>query len=432
MNDLIQDPARIDGPTGPQFACEQDAAGLLERMARLEERERFATHVATKLGDLSRDLDVACIDYVMSDQCVRDLERLRAKDYFLDYPTRILIPRTNSKRKRVLFVFKTGNEHALVRLISYGLRPVCRDLPPTLYSFRPNKTSLDMLRDARTASLAGEHHVLRADISDYGCSIDPELALLPLGRILRNDPELLSFLTWLLMRGKYYEMGTLVEGTTGALPGTAVSNFLMGIYLTDTDTAVAQTPGCSYYGRYGDDVVAFFDTKEHAEQGYSLFKSNVEQLKLNLNADKTQLFEPGDRIELMGFEIERNQIDLSRRSIERVKKRLRRRTREVALQKRQQRLSAEEAGRLIIKEVEHTFWHPETPLHTLSWRRWAFPVVTKTDGLRELDEYAQKCIRYVMTGTWGRGQYRVSYNQLRALGYCPQVSQFYHREKGTL
>lgn len=409
---------------GHTAACLEEA-GLFERVMSLETREQFAARVRGRSTPLSEERDAACVEYVMSEQCVRDLERLREGDFFLDYPTRISVPKSDSDRRRVLYVFKGGNDHSLMRLIAYGLRPVCRRLPDTLYSFRPDRTSVDMVKDACRANRDGSRYVLKADIRDYACSIDPETLLTVISPLLKGDPELLSFFSWLLRRGKCYEQGVLTDCDAGALPGAAASNFFMAAYLIDMDEAIASSEGCVFYGRYSDDIVAFFDTEEHALEGRRLLIDEIARKKLAFNMDKCSFFKPGDRIELLGFELEGGEIDPGRRSVDRVKKRLRRCAQEVSKRKRTEGLTADEAGRLIIEAVDRTFGDPRDSLRGLTWNRWAFPVITRVDALKELDECAQKCIRYVMTGTWGKAQYRVRYSKLRELGYRPQVSGYY-------
>lgn len=399
--------------------------GLFDRMLRIEERERFVAHITRAEGSLDDERCRECVEYALSEQCARDLERLRAGDYFLDYPTKFVVPKTTSDRKRTLYIFKAGNDHFLLRLIAFGLRPTSETLPDTLYSFRPDKSGVAMVREAHRVNANGELYALRSDVRHYCNMIDPDLTVSVLERYLSDDPDLLSFFAWLLRRRRCYEWGECVEDNTGGLPGTAVSNFFMGIYLLDADARISSLEGCCYYGRYGDDVVAFFDSEKSVNEGYRVLLEELERVGLEPNFEKTKLIMPGEPIEIMGVEMRHGQIDVSRRTTERLKKRLRRRAQDASIQKKAEGLSADEAGRRIIKMIERTFCNPEANAHVLTWSRWAFPLITSADSLKELDAYAQKCIRYVMTGTWGKGQYRVKYSKLRALGYHPQVGKYY-------
>lgn len=413
-----------------QNADSGERVGLFERMMRLEERQRFAAHILDKDNARDEEKNAACAEYVLTDQCVRDLERLQKGDYYFDYPTRVAIPKSNSDRMRILYIFRTGNEHALLRLITYGLRPLCTTLPSTLYSFRSDKSSVELIRDAHSVYRSAPVHAIRSDVRDYGCSMDPDLLISILERYVGDDPTLFNFFKWLLKREKAYEWGELREFKTGGFPGTAVSNFFMAIYLLDIDAAVSAAEGCLYYGRYGDDVVAFFDTEENLHKAHRLFLDEIAAHKLTLNPDKTGLVGPDEPIELMGVEMCGTRVYPCERGMNRLKKRLRRRAQEISIRKKKEGLSDDEAGRLIVEAVNRTFYNPDAPRHTLTWARWAFPLITDGESLKELDAYAQKCIRYVMTGTWGKGQYRVRYSKLQALGYVPQNAKYYRRSEG--
>lgn len=63
---------------------------------------------------------------------------------------------------------------------------------------------------------------------------------------------------------------------------------------------------------------------------------------------------------------------------------------------------------------------------TLTWSRWFFPLITKADGLREIDHYLQQNIRFIATGRHGKGNYKkTSYVRLQQLGYRSLVSEYY-------
>ena len=66
-----------------------------------------------------------------------------------------------------------------------------------------------------------------------------------------------------------------------------------------------------------------------------------------------------------------------------------------------------------------------TANNTLTWSRWYFPVINSADGLHEIDCYLQYCIRVLSTGRHVKSNYRVTYEQLKALGYKSLVHEYY-------
>ena len=66
---------------------------------------------------------------------------------------------------------------------------------------------------------------------------------------------------------------------------------------------------------------------------------------------------------------------------------------------------------------------------SLSWSRCFFPVINQTDGLAEIDHYLQDNIRYLSTGHHNKSNYRVRYEDLKALGYRSLVHEFHEWTK---
>lgn len=70
---------------------------------------------------------------------------------------------------------------------------------------------------------------------------------------------------------------------------------------------------------------------------------------------------------------------------------------------------------------------------SLNWTRYFFPLINRTEGLREIDHYVQDQCRYMMTGKHNKANYRTRYAQLKALGYRSLVNEFYaYREMNAI
>ena len=64
-----------------------------------------------------------------------------------------------------------------------------------------------------------------------------------------------------------------------------------------------------------------------------------------------------------------------------------------------------------------------------TWSRWFFPNITTDRCLKEIDEYMQQYIRYVITGRHYKGNYRVTYEQMKEWGYRSLVHEYYKTKK---
>ncbi len=79
----------------------------------------------------------------------------------------------------------------------------------------------------------------------------------------------------------------------------------------------------------------------------------------------------------------------------------------------------------LINTFNSKFFEDNDP-ETLTWSRWFFPVINKTDGLKEIDTYLQQYIRFLSTGRHTKKNYRIRYADLKALGYRSLVHEYYN------
>lgn len=63
--------------------------------------------------------------------------------------------------------------------------------------------------------------------------------------------------------------------------------------------------------------------------------------------------------------------------------------------------------------------------NAFSWIRFYFPVLTTGTGLHRIDTCMQQYLRYLYSGRHYKGNYRISYESLKKLGYTPLVAEYY-------
>ena len=72
--------------------------------------------------------------------------------------------------------------------------------------------------------------------------------------------------------------------------------------------------------------------------------------------------------------------------------------------------------------------------NSFTWTRFYFPVITVSDGLHQIDETMLEYLRYLYSGRHYKGNYRVSYEDMKKLGYTSLVAEYYNwkRENAEL
>ncbi len=400
---------------------------IFERMLKEERRRAFLERKEASYNTSPQELE-ALKAYILSDACTADIRRLAAGEFFFSVPTVIRLRKRASDKRRTVYRF-AENERMLMKYMAFLLHDYDGLFSDNLYSFRLGKHIGGIFRRISEAHLAQDNWVLKGDIRGFGEHVDPAILYEKLEGIFSDDPSFLLFLRRLLLRGRYYDGGSLTCGSTGALSGCALCNFFENVYLLDLDDRIAEK--AVYYCRFSDDIAVFLPTREEAEACREWLSAVYAARGLSFNTEKTRIIPPGEPFDLLGFSITGQVYDIAESSMEKIEWKLRHRAKRLVKMQCAGRLSKEEAMARMIRSIDAQFFGcgGEEDPHALKWTEWAFSVLTGIDSLKRLDACAQSCIRYV--GSGGRNtdaKYRVRYKAMRRMGYRTLVHAFYHRE----
>ena len=401
---------------------------IFEKAKQLSTREQFVAQKSKGNKYKTADVD-EMREYILSDRCTADLERLENGDYFLDYPQYRLIAKNFHNRKRAVYSFH-GEGGMLLKLLVYSMRDMESKLySDRLFSFRSDKTATDLLEEISRNKEVSELYVLKTDVSNYVGSIVPELILPMIDNLfLESDPEFCRFLKWIVTRDKVYDrFGNLIDHCPGGLGGVPVGNIFMNLYLHEMDEYFA--PRAAFYSRYSDDILICARTEEEILEFQQVFYGFLERLKLSTNKEKTMIIQPGEPFELLGMELCKGRITISSHSMVKIRRKLRKFTMNAFLKYSKGKMTRDEAAALLVRRFNHFFFGKKGSGKLLSWARWAFPVITDTECLKELDHYFQTSLRFVLYGSMKQRKMKIPYEKLHALGYKSLVYYFHHQEK---
>lgn len=397
-------------------------SGLFEKMLSPARREQFLAHRRSKTLEDFRIKQME--DYLNSPAYEADIRRLMAGDYYLSIPEKKRIPKRYTNRKRTVYRFE-DNEMTLLRMMAFCLHDYEDLFPKEVYSFKKGISARNFIYKICADQRFQEMYIAKTDIIEYGNSIDAKILISFLEKHLKDrDAQALAFFCWLLSRQTFKMDGIVMKGDTSALPGIPIHNFFTNLYLVETDRFLI--PRCEAYARYSDDIIMYSCTKKEAEDNLSELFEQMKRLHLTPHAEenKTKVFEPGESYDYLGISFAGGQIDIAGSSLKKLKRKMRIRAKRIGLDKEKRYATAEEKAKHLIR-LNHNTFYGKPGSSDLSWSQWAFPVITKTDGLHELDLYNQHCIRYVLTGKWSDSQYRIPYQELKQLGYDSLVRAYY-------
>ena len=337
-------------------------------------------------------------------------------------PRKSVISKMTSGKKRVVYTYPKA-ENTVLKLLTWLLLRRCDGLfEDNLYSFRPGRTAKDAVRALRAVPGLGEMWAYKADVSNYFNSI-PVGKLLPmLAEALGEDGRLYGFLSALLGEERALSGRETVREQKGIMAGTPLSAFYANLYLRELDRHFARR-GVPY-ARYSDDIILFAPDRAGAEALAGEVRAILTEHGLGLNPAKEELFDPAEGWTFLGFRCRGDTVDIAPASLEKIKGKMRRKSRALMRWRQRGGYGGEKAAAAFIRVFNRKLLE-SPPDNDLSWSRWFFPLLTTADSLRVIDRYAQDCLRWLVSGKRTKGRYDVRYEDLKRLGYRSLVHEYY-------
>ncbi len=336
-------------------------------------------------------------------------------------PERKRINKMGTGKKRTVYCY-SPEETRVLKLIAYLLYRYDDRFAPNCYAFRRGVKASDAIFRIRKALRGRRMWAYKLDIHDYFNSISIPILLPKLRELFSDDPQLYGFFEHMLTDGRALADGEVVRENRGVMAGTPTSPFLADVYLMDVDHHFADAG--VVYARYSDDIILFAPDRETLEEHKAVLLGYLEEYRLEVNPEKEHLYSPYEPFEFLGFRCHGNAIDISGAVRTKMKGKIRRAARSLQRWRAAKGVDAEQAMKALIRKFNAKFFEGDDP-DSLSWSRWFFPVINRTEGLKEIDLYLQQYIRYLSTGRHTRTNYRVRYKDLKALGYRSLVHEFY-------
>ena len=336
-------------------------------------------------------------------------------------PEKHLVNKMGTGRKRVVYSYPPESQRAL-KLIAHLLYKYDRTLPPNCFSFRRSLTAQKAVRQLLSQVGNAPVWAYKLDIHDYFNSISIPLLLPILEETLADDKALYGFFEKMLSDDRALAGGGIVREPRGVMAGTPTAPFLANLYLTEVDRHFA-AEGIPY-ARYSDDMILFAPTREQLEGHIGTLKGFLEKYRLQPNPAKERVFAPGEPFDFLGFKCLGHQIDIADSSRRKMKDRIRRRARALHRWQSRNGIDPDRALKALINSFNRKFFEGDDP-KALTWSRWFFPLINRTDGLREIDQCLQRNLRYLATGRHNKANYRLRYDKMKALGYRSLVHEYY-------
>lgn len=394
--------------------------GILEELNRDEIWEEVLRYKLAK-RHLSKREEREWESFVREKRYRQITEHLSEPDYQFRPPVRNRVNKSGTGRKRIVYTF-SAEESMVLKAMGYLLYRYDKIFSDTCYSFRREISARDAIEKALAIPGLDKKYSVKVDIRDYFNSIPAPRLVEELDQVLVEDEPLRLFLRKLLLSDKAYDSGQLIEDRRGAMAGNPISPFFANLYLNSLDR-IFEAKGVPYF-RYSDDIMLFADTRQQLEGYFAEMKEHITKKGLSFNPEKVKFTEPGEAWEFLGFCYQNGEIELSAATMEKMKAKIRRKAHALYRWRQKKQADYERAAGAMIRTFNRKFYD-EAEEGDFSWSRWFFPVLTSTEGLKCLDAYLVQYIRYLYSGRHYKGNYRITYEQIKEMGYRSLVHEYY-------
>lgn len=340
----------------------------------------------------------------------------------LGLPRKKWVNKMGTGKKRVVYTY-APEEMQVLSLMAFLLYRYDGCFAPNCYAFRRGISPLDAIRHINKDLRHRPMWAYKLDIHDYFNSIPVERLLPKLKELLSDDLPLYRFFERMLTCPYVLYEGKVMEERHGIMAGTPTSPFLANVYLSAVDRHFHEDR--VVYARYSDDIILFAPDQATLEVHRATLLDLIGRHGLTVNPDKERVYTPDEPFEFLGFKCHEGRVDIAESTKRKMKGKISRQARSLMRWRTRRGVDAEPAMKALIRTFNSKFFEGDDP-ETLTWSRWFFPLLTESEGLREIDRYLQQNIRYLSTGKHGKANYRVGYDDLKRLGYRSLVNEFYN------
>ena len=267
--------------------------------------ERFAAHADVYLAELSR--------------------ALRAGDYRPAAIRRVEIPKGDGGMRPL--GIPTVKDRIAQTAVKFVLEPILEArFHPASFGFRPGRGAKDALRVVDRLVKSGCCFVVDADLKSYFDTI-PHDRLMERLRAQVSDGRVLDLVQAWLNQEIVAECGRWTPAG-GTPQGAVISPLLANLYLHPLDEWMA-AHGLAMV-RYADDFVVLCDSMEKAQEALALIQAFANENGLTLHPDKTHIGDcriKGQGFEFLGYRFEAGHRFVRKKSILRLRDRIRAKTR---------------------------------------------------------------------------------------------------------
>ena len=336
--------------------------------------------------------------------------------------------------KRMLGI-PTATDRLLHQCVAQWLSPKYEEEFSTYsYGFRPNRDAHQAVRQAQVFLEEGKTWIVELDLEKFFDKVNHDKLMSLLEKKI-SDKRILQLIRKYLTSG-IMEGGMVSPRSEGTPQGSPLSPLLSNVMLNELDKELQQR-GHSFV-RFADDCSIYVRSEKAASRTNASITNYIEtKLKLKVNKEKTKVSRPTES-SLLGFSFYRSEskwdIRISSKSIKRMKKKLKAKTRRNNPSNTQSKITQLDTvirgwvnyfviakAKSIMQSMDEML---RTRLRICEWKSWK-KIKTRIKKLTELGVHKYKAYEW---GNSSLGYCRISHSPI----LCTSLNNKYWQKKGYI
>ncbi len=350
-------------------------------------------------------------------------DKIISRNYLFSLPKKLEINKLDTDKKKTVFLFSAQDDFLLKVFSSLLTDSFSYLISPNCHSFQRNKGAKTAFKSILSDKNLNKKSVFKTDIKNFFNSINIEDFLSSLPTQISDNKDVMFVLRSVLLNNKVIYNNNIITVKKGLMAGSPIAPFLSNLYLYDIDQYFANQQ--ITYARYSDDII-FFDYEQNIDQHIDFLEKKLNSKHLSLNYTKTCKLEPSEKWTFVGFTYNQGEIDISKATQMKFKRKIKRLSRRYYKLKTKKELSDKQTLSLFINKINHKMLGKNFDSNDLCWSRWFFPLINTSKSLKNIDKFIQDRLRYSVNGRYSKLNFkRTPYSILQKLNYQPLTKLFY-------
>lgn len=351
------------------------------------------------------------------------IDELMSGNYVWSIPRKVEIAKSESKKKRVVYIYNTKDRFVLGVLYRAVSARFNNEINNRCFSYKKNICTNDAIKYIKENRTEDLRYGVKMDIHAYFNSVSEEKVKSMINELFYGG--LKQTVEKLMLNNTVEYKGQEIQEWKSLIPGCAFGSFFANYCLKQCDEYFESKS--KVYARYSDDIIILEKTKEELQDDIDIVKGFLKEYGLDMNPDKYTWFEPGESVQYLGLKLDdKGKIDISDHAKYKIKKQIHRWCRKGRVEIERDHKNFDVVARRIIRQFNYkNMFCIINNMETFGWCHYAYRYITTIESLREIDFYFKDTLRAMKTGRHNKANYKaLSDEDFRRLGYLSLVEMY--------